>query len=125
MADEISLYVSLYIDEDVTNQLAELIRKRGYNAVSAVDLGKISVLDDEHLAYAVERRMTVLTYNERDYVELARQWAQNNRKHYGILISDQFSVRQIGELLRRVLNFLDRVTADEMINVVRYLSDFK
>ena len=125
MADEISLYVSLYIDEDVTNQLAELIRKRGHNAVSAIDLGKISVLDDEHLAYAAERRMTVLTYNERDYVELARQWTQNNRKHCGILISDQFSVRQIGELLRRVLNFLDRVTADEMINVVRYLSDFK
>jgi len=28
-------------------------------------------------------------------------------------------------LLRRSLNFLNTVTADEMVNVVRYLSDFK
>ena len=66
MADEVSLYVALYLDEDVTRQLAALIRQRGFRIISA-----------------------------------------------------------IGELLRRILNFLDRVTADEMVNMVRYLSDFK
>jgi len=125
MGNSVSLYVSLYIDEDITNQLAALIRKRGYEAVSAIDLGKIEVPDHDHLAYATEQRRTLLTYNERDYVELARQWASEGHTHYGILISDQFSLRQVGELLRRTLNFLDQVTADEMINVVRYLADFK
>jgi hypothetical protein len=81
--------------------------------------------DEEHLAYATSQRMTLFTYNERDFVELARKWTKEGRLHAGILISDQFSLRQMGELLRRILNFLDRVTADEMVNVVRYLSDFK
>lgn len=85
----------------------------------------IEVADAAHLAFAAERGMTLLTYNERDYVMLAAQWAAEGLGHAGILISDQFSLRQLGELMRRTLDFLDRVTADEMVNVVRYLSDFK
>lgn len=125
MAEPLLLYVALYIDEDITNQLAALISQRGFQVVSAVDIGMIERSDEEHLTYAAERNMTLFTYNERDFVELARRWMTEGRPHAGILISDQFSLRQMGELLRRILNFLDRVTADEMVNVVRYLSDFK
>jgi predicted nuclease of predicted toxin-antitoxin system len=125
MAEEVSLYVALYIDEDITNQLAALISQRGFRAVSAVDVGMVERSDEEHLEYASARSMTLFTYNERDYIELARSWMTTGPTHSGILISDQFSLRQMGELLRRTLNFLDRVTANEMTNVVRYLSDFK
>lgn len=125
MSDTPALFVSLYTDEDVTNQLAALVRQRGYHAVSAIDLNLIEVLDEEHLAYAAAHNMTLFTYNEADYVGLARKWAMEGRSHTGILISDQFSLRQMGDLLRRILNFLDHVTSDEMVNIVRYLSDFR
>ena len=125
MAEEVSLYVALYLDEDVTNQLAVMIEQRGFRVVSAVDIGLLERPDEEHLIYAIEHKMTLFSYNERDYIELARRWATEGRTHAGILISDQFSLQQIGELLRRILNFLNTVTADEMVNVVRYLSDFK
>jgi predicted nuclease of predicted toxin-antitoxin system len=125
MAETIALYVALYIDEDVTNLLAMQLRQQGFDAVSALDLGLSKQDDEEHLGLATRHNRTVLTYNERDFISLSHKWATEGRTHAGILISDQFSLRQTGELLRRVLNFLDKVTADEMINVVRYLSDFK
>jgi Domain of unknown function (DUF5615) len=73
MADDVSLYVSPYLDEDVTNQLAGLKQQRGLEVVSAVDAGMIEVVDDAHLAYAAERGMTLMTYNERDYI-MNWQW---------------------------------------------------
>lgn len=125
MANEPALYVALYTDEDVTNQLAALIHQRGYEAVSAIDLGMIERPDEEHLAYAAANHLTLLTYNEHDFVRLAQRWVVEGRSHSGILISDQFSLQQLGELLRRMLRFLNRVAADEMVNTVRYLSDFR
>lgn len=125
MTPEARLYVALYTDEDVTNQLAALIRQRSHEAISALDIGMMERPDETHLMYAAEHGLTLFTYNERDYIHLAQQWARAGRAHAGILISDQFSLRQFGELLRRTLNFLNRIAADEMRNSVRYLSEFK
>ena len=41
---------------------------------------------------------------------------QQNKTHYGIIVSDQLT---IGETLRRLLNLLNRITADEMQNEIR------
>lgn len=125
MSNEIELFVALYTDEDITNLIAQLLRERGYNAISARDVGMGEESDQEQLVYAVERKMTILIYNRDDFLEIDKQWRAAQRTHYGILISEQFSSRQTGEFMRRLTNFLDRVTPDEMINLVRYLSDFK
>jgi hypothetical protein len=37
----------------------------------------------------------------------------------------QFSQRQFGELLRRVLRLLNRLTADELYNQMIFLQQFK
>ena len=37
----------------------------------------------------------------------------------------QFRNRELGEFRRRLIRFLDAVTADEMRNSVRYLSEFR
>ena len=125
MPEQESLFASLYTDEDVTGQLATLIRQRGFKARSAYEVGMIEQLDEAHLIYAATHNMVLLTFNERDYVLLARQWAAEGRQHAGILLSDQFTRRQLGELLRRVLRFLNTVSADEMINTIRYLTEFR
>lgn len=123
--NEIELFVALYTDEDITNLIAKLLRERGYKAISARDVEMLEKSDEEQLEYAVERKMTILVYNRDDYLEIDKRWRAAQRTHFGILISEQFSERQIGEFIRRLSNFLDHVTADEMINLVRYLSDFK
>ncbi len=81
--------------------------------------------DEAHLVYAATHSMVLLTFNQRDYVLMARRWAAEGRSHAGILLSDQFTRRQLGELLRRVLRFLNTAPVGEMTNTVRYLSEFR
>jgi hypothetical protein len=69
--------------------------------------------------------MTILTYNAQDFISLARTWHIAGREHAGIILSEQFSQRQFGELLRRVLRLLDNVTADEMHNQIIFLQQFQ
>ncbi len=64
-------------------------------------------------------------YNAQDFVSLARDWYFAGREHAGIILSEQFSQRQFGELLRRMLRLLDRMTADEMHNQIVFLQQFK
>jgi predicted nuclease of predicted toxin-antitoxin system len=115
------LFVGLYTDADVTPKLARLLREREFDAVSAQELGNAELEDSEHLAYAASRGRTILTYNSKDYAPLFDQYWWTGREHYGIIVSEQLP---IGELLRRVLRFLNTVTADEMRNNYKNLGEF-
>ncbi len=75
MSNEIELFVALYTDEDITNLIAKLLRERGYNAISARDVGMGEESDEEQLVYAVERKMTILIYNRDDFLEIDKKMA--------------------------------------------------
>jgi len=119
------LFVVLYTDEDVAADLAPALRRRGYTAQSTAEAGNLGVSDEVQLTYAAEQGMAILTYNAQDFIPLARAWYFAGREHAGIIISEQFSVRQFGELLGRVLRLLDSLTADEMYNQLVFLQQFK
>jgi predicted nuclease of predicted toxin-antitoxin system len=126
MAQDIpGLIVSLYTDEDVTSDLAPALRRRGYSAQSAIEVGNNALSDEAQLTYATERGMAILTYNIRDFVPLAQTWFLSNREHAGIILSEQFNHNQFGELLQRVLRLLNRWTADELCNQILFLQQFK
>jgi len=125
MVESGPLFASLYTDEDVTDRLADLVRQRGFQACSARDADMLGQLDEANLLYAASHGMVLLTFDQRDYVLLAHQWAKEGRSQTGILLSDQFALEQLGELLRRVLRFLNTVPAQDMVNSVRYLSSFR
>ena len=114
-------FVALYTDADVTPKLARLLRERGFDAISAHEADNTELEDSEHLAYAVGQGRAILTYNSKDYAPLFDQYRWAGREHRGILVSEQL---RIGELLRRVLRFLNVVTADEMRNNYKNLAEF-
>lgn len=118
------LFVAIYTDEDVTSALAPALRQRGYMARGAAEANRLELTDEAQLAYATEQGMAILTYNAQDYIPLARDWYFARREHGGIIISEQFSQRQFGELLRRMLRLLDRLTPDEVHNQVIFLQQF-
>ena len=122
MPDEpVALFIDLYLDADVQKDLVDLLRAEGFDAISALDLGHDEWDDSEQLDYAAANRRAILTYNTRHYVPLAQEYARARREHHGVIVSEQLG---IGELLRRILRLLDRVTRDEMKNTLRYLSEF-
>lgn len=119
------LVAALYVDADLTTRIVPALRQRGYECRSAVEDGLGNAVDETVLARATELGMVLLTNNDRDFSPMARHWAGAGRSHAGILISEQFRNRELGEFLRRLVRFLDTVTADEMCNTVRYLSEFR
>jgi len=98
---------------------------RGYTAENTAEVGNLELTDEAQLIYATAMGMAILTYNAQDFIPLARQWFFAGREHAGIILSEQFSQRQFGELLRRVLRMLNSLTADEMHNQMVFLQQFE
>jgi hypothetical protein len=114
--ETLHLFVALYTDEDVTTDLAPALRAHGYRAQSAGETSNWGIADEAQLTYATANGMAILTYNVADCIPLARTWYFTGREHAGLILSEQFSQRQFGELLRRVLRLLNSPTADEMFD---------
>lgn len=119
------LFASIYTDEDVGPHLAPALRRRGHEARSTEEVANLENADEAQLTYATTHGMGILTYNAQDFIPLAHRWYLAGRAHAGIILSEQFSRRQFGELLRRVLRLLDRLTADELYNQIVFLQQFK
>ena len=124
MRSDSLLFIQIYTDEHVAPVLATLLRQRGYVAQSAQEAGMLGRDDEEHLAYAMQNNMAILTFNGKDFDRLAREWVALGREHAGIVISPQLSRDRIGELLHSLIRLLDSLTADEIRNQVVYLQRF-
>ncbi len=112
------LFIELYLDEDVHVVIADLLQGRGFTATTARDAGQLEKSDEEQLAYAVSQRKTLLTHNRHDFEALAREYASAGKTHYGIILAVRYPPY---EVVRRLMRFLNHVTADEMQNQVRYI----
>lgn len=112
------LFIELYLDEDVHVVIADLLQGRGFLAKTVRDVGQLEKSDEEQLAYAVSQRKTLLTHNRHDFEALAREYASAGKTHYGIILAVRYPPY---EIVRRLMRFLNDVTADEMKNQVRYI----
>lgn len=118
------LYVRLYIDEHVWRKLAVELRERGFDAVNVYEVDRGGLDDEEQWAYAADQERAILTFDKDGgrFINLASEWFYAGRTHCGLIISGQL---ERGELIRRVLGLLNSVTADEMMNTVRFLEEWK
>ena|SRR5439155_10585662 len=116
-----ALFIKLYLDEDVHPDLAEAIRQKGFDCQNAAQAGKLGVTDEEQLEYTAAQGRCLVTFNIADFAVLAKEWAKSDRHHAGIVVTAQVSRKGLGELLKRLLDLLNSTTADEMVDVFRYL----
>jgi len=119
------LFANIYVDADLTPRIVSALRQRNYVCQSALEDNMADASDEQILERAAQLGMVLLTNNARDFALLSQEWTVQGRQHAGILISEQYRRRQLGEFLRRLLRFLDTVTADEMRGAFRYLSEFR
>ena len=113
-----SLFIELYLDEDMDVLIADLIRRRGFVATTTREEGQLQKSDAEQLAYAVSQNKTLLTHNRADFEALAQVYFTTGQMHYGIILAVR---RPPQEIVRCLLLILNHVTADEMQNQVRYI----
>ena len=114
--------IKLYLDEQIWSGLPVALSRLGFDAVHACTLGHVGWDDSAQLAYAASQRRAILTFDIADFELLAAEWFFAGREHAGILLSDQIP---IGELLHRLERILNRLSAEDLRNSVRYLQSFK
>lgn len=114
--------IALYLDEDVYPTLATILYERGFDVLHAAEANMLGKSDPEQLEFATSQGRSILTHNVRDYVQLAQQYAEQNRSHAGIIVSDQLPLK---ELLRRALKLLTALSAEEIVNRFEWLSTYR
>jgi predicted nuclease of predicted toxin-antitoxin system len=112
------LFIGLYLDEDVSVLVADLLRSRGYEADTTADAGNRGLSDEQQLQFATSRGLTVLTHNRNDFLALAEAWRVAGKPHGGIVIATRHEEARI---VARLLKILDLFTADEMRDQVIYI----
>jgi predicted nuclease of predicted toxin-antitoxin system len=112
------LFIELYLDEDVSVLIADLLRSRGFVATTTQQAGNLGCADYQQLEYATEQRKTLLTHNRADFEVLVQKYFFAGRPHSGIVIAVR---RPPIEIARRLLTVLNSVTSDEMENQIRYI----
>jgi hypothetical protein len=113
-----SLFIHPYLDEDVSVLLAVLLRSRGFEVTTTVEAGQRGANDPQQLEYAILHGMTMVTHNRADFEELTRQYIAAGKSHAGIIIAVR---RPAHDIARRLLALMDQVSAEEMVDQLRYI----
>jgi len=119
--NEEEIFIALYLDEDFELTLLNPLRARGHKVFCSRDEGMNESSDEEQLAFAAQNGWVIVTHNVADFVILHNQYWATEKEHAGIIVSDRVG---IGMLLRRLLNLLDKFTADEARNQLFFLQNF-
>ena len=107
----------IYADENVWQPVADGLRRRDWDVITATEAGTLGYSDREHLEFATERGWLLLTFDD-DFPELAAtEFADSD--HSGILYVAQHG-RHVGELVRRIDAALQQIGSRTVSNEVIY-----
>jgi predicted nuclease of predicted toxin-antitoxin system len=112
------IFIQVYLDEDVDVLVATLLRSRSFESTTAQQANQLGRTDVEQLEYAISRRAAILTHNRSDFEVLAREYFEQEKTHYGIIVAFRNPYQ---EVVRRLLTILNSTTADEMENQLLYI----
>lgn len=112
------IFIELYLDEDVSILIADLISARGFSVITTHQAGNLGMSDAEQLEFAINQKKVLLTHNRVDFEKLAAKYFTENKTHYGIIIA----VRRLpNDMVQRILKILNHTTSDEIINQILYI----
>ena len=112
------LFAGVYLDEDVSVLVADVLNSRGFIVETARDAGTLGQTDKVQLEYAATNELALVTHNRRDFEALHHDYATRQQSHWGIVIAAR---RRPYEIARRLLRLLDAFTADELKDQLIYL----
>ncbi len=108
--------LTLYLDESVNVAVAEGLRRRGVDVISAKDAGNLGLSDEDHLKYATKNKFVIVTHDA-DFLSLAEDFEY---KHKGIVFVHHQKY-SIGDLIRNLKLLWDVAEQKDMKNHVEFL----
>ena len=111
--------IRIYANESASVAIAEGLKRRGVDALSARDAGNLGLTDEEQLIYATKERMTILTHDT-DFLQIASRWLEEGRTHQGIIYCHQ-KTYSIGECVRKLRMLTAVLSSEDMVNHIEFL----
>lgn len=99
----------LLLDEHYSVEIALALRAQGHDVKAAVEARLTGLSDEDLLAAAATDLRALLTNNARDFVPLARRWAEADRRHYGLLLSSDESMPRGKGTIGRYVEVLEAI----------------
>lgn len=114
--------LKLYLNENLSWRIARTLREYGYDVVSSQEAGMNEEDDPPQFAFAVGQQRAVVTNNFADFIALHEEYLERKMTHYGVILTTKCS---ISVLIRRLRALLEQVSAEQMINHIRWLNEFE
>jgi predicted nuclease of predicted toxin-antitoxin system len=108
-----------YFDHHVQGPVAEGLRRRGLEVITAKDDGARQLPDESLLARATELGCVLVT-NDEDLVVIASAWQATGRPFAGIVYMTRQQI-PYGKLIEDLQLIAEGYTPDEMVNRVEYV----
>jgi len=116
--------IRLYVDEDaMDSDLVDALRVRGVEVQTVYEAGLARHQDEEQLAYATAQGSVLYTFNRGHFCALHAELVRRGESHAGIVVGPQQRYG-VGEQMRRLLNLISTLSAEEMQNRLEFLSNW-
>ena len=113
--------MKFYLDEDLSPQIAELLRNKGLDCISAHATGMLGASDLEQLTFASTHMRCLVTKNRDDFIRLTVQFFNDNLPHFGLLI---IPITIPGDRFSQIANALAACANDHPEGLPNYTVDF-
>jgi uncharacterized protein DUF5615 len=113
--------VKLYLDEDLSPRIADLLRRHGIDTTSAHDVGNIQVSDRAQLEHATREGRALVTANVVDFIHLAHEAVATNTQHGGIVLVPPSFRRDEFQAIAHAVLYAIRPHRTGLAGIVLYL----
>ncbi|MBN2001386.1 DUF5615 family PIN-like protein [candidate division KSB1 bacterium] len=108
-----------YTDENVEIVIAEGLKRRNIDTISANEVNNLGLSDIEQLEYAVSIKACLFTYDT-DFFQIAKIWATKGKTHWGIFyIHPQKTT--IGYCIQKLKEYAELYNIEETKNRIIFL----
>ena len=112
------LLAKLYLDEDVSVEVAKLLRAGQCDALTTAGAKRLGASDRDQLEFSTSEGRVLVTHNRRDFERLARIRFEASMSHGGLIIAVRRPPRLMAD---RILQILNRFSSDEMVDRIVYI----
>lgn len=110
-----------YLDEDLSPNIAEILRKSGIDALSVHEAEMCGADDLKQLEYASSRKRCLVTRNRNDFIRLTVQFFNESRPHHGVII---IPYSYPGDGFKKIADALKQYALNQKIGMPPYGIDF-
>ncbi|MEM6838819.1 MAG: DUF5615 family PIN-like protein [Cyanobacteria bacterium P01_C01_bin.120] len=107
--------IKFHVDENVSNAVAEGLRRRGIDVTTTPEQDLLGASDPEQLAFADKEQRVLFTHDE-DFLKLH----QTNVPHSGIAYCHQGS-RKIGEIVKTPALIWEWVEPEDIVGQIEFI----